>query len=320
MTVPALAAELPSEAEPVGSDSGGTGSPLRAAVRRLRRKPVAIVCAVVIVLLALMAVFAPALTALNGHSPSATYPNTLNPMLGGLPNGPFGGVSSSFWFGVEPSTGRDLFSEVVYGARVSLFISVSATLVTVVVAVAVGIAAGYFGGWVDAVIGRVMDVLIAFPSLIFMIALVAVLPTFPRIPLLVIIMSAFNWPYLARIVRGQTISLREREFVEAALSLGASTRAILFRELLPNLTAPILVTTTLMVPSYIGYEAGLSFLGLGVPPGTPSWGSMIASSLSWYSTDPMYVIVPGAFLFLTVVSFNLLGDALQAALDPRRLS
>ena len=319
MSFPALTAELPGGAAPDdGPAPAGDGSPLRAALRRLRRKPVAIVCTVIIGLLVLMAVFAPLLTALNGHPQNATYPGTLNSTLGGLPNGSFGGISGSFWFGVEPATGRDLFSQVVYGARTSLFISISATLVTVVIAVALGVTAGYFGGWIDAVIGRVMDVMIAFPSLIFMIALVAVLPGFPRIPLLIIIMSVFNWPYLARLVRGQTISLREREFVEAALSVGAGTRSVLFGELLPNLTAPILVTTTMTIPSFIAYEAGLSFLGLGVPPGTASWGSMIASSLNWYSTDPMYFIVPGVFLFLTVVSFNLLGDALQAVLDPRR--
>ncbi len=320
MTLSAPAAELPAEADPDnGSAPAGAGSPFRAALRRLRRNPLAIVCAVIIALLVLMAVFAPLLTALNGHPPTADYPDRLNATLGGLPNGNLGGISGSFWFGVEPSTGRDLFSEVVYGARVSLFISISATVVTVLIAVVLGITAGYFGGWVDAVIGRVMDVVIAFPALIFMIALVAVLPNFPRIPLLIIIMSVFSWPYLARLVRGLTISLREREFVEAALSLGATTRTILFSELLPNLTAPILVTTTLTIPSFISYEAALSFLGLGVPPGTPSWGSMIASSLNWYATDPMYFIVPGIFLFLTVVAFNLLGDTLQAALDPRRL-
>ena len=295
------------------------GSPARLAWRRLRRDKIAMVSLGTVVFLVLVAIFAPVLTALNGHPPGASYPATLNDTLGGLPRGGWGGVSARFWLGVEPATGHDLFSLAVYGARTSLFIAGTATLVTVAIALLVGIPAGYFGGWVDQVLSRFTDVVMSFPALIFMIALMAVLTDVPRIPLLITLMSVFNWPYLARLVRGQVISLREREFIEAAASLGARNGAILFTELLPNVLSPIIVTSMLMVPVYIGLEAALSFLGLGVSPGTPSWGEMLSASLTWYATDPMYFIVPGGLLFITVLAFNLFGDALQNALDPRKI-
>ena len=295
------------------------GSPARLAWRRLRRDKIAMVSLGTVVFLVLVAIFAPVLTALNGHPPGASYPATLNDTLGGLPRGGWGGVSARFWLGVEPATGHDLFSLAVYGARTSLFIAGTATLVTVAIALLVGIPAGYFGGWIDQVLSRFTDVVMSFPALIFMIALMAVLTDVPRIPLLITLMSVFNWPYLARLVRGQVISLREREFIEAAASLGARNGAILFTELLPNVLSPIIVTSMLMVPVYIGLEAALSFLGLGVSPGTPSWGEMLSASLTWYATDPMYFIVPGGLLFITVLAFNLFGDALQSALDPRKI-
>jgi peptide/nickel transport system permease protein len=284
---------------------------------RFRRDRLAVVSLGVISLIVLMAIFAPVLTAINGHPPDSEYPSTLNASLGGLPFGSFGGISSHFWLGVEPGTGRDLFSRIAYGARVSLIVSLSATVITVIIATTAGLLAGYFGGWIDSIIARVMDILLAFPSLIFMVALVSVLPSFPRLVLLVIILSVFGWPYLGRIVRGETISLKNREFVEAARASGASTKRILFRELLPNISAPILVTTMLTIPNYIVVEASLSFLGLGIEPPTPSWGSMLATALQWYATDPWYFIVPGAFLFVTVFGFNMIGDGLQRALDPR---
>ncbi len=277
----------------------------------------AMVALFTIVLLVAVAIFAPVLTALNGHPPDAEYPKRLNPLYGGVPYGHFGGVNSRFWFGVEPGTGRDIFSMVVYGARISLFVSVSATLLTVVLATFMGVVAGYFGGWLDALISRLMDLLLAFPALIFMIALVAVLPGIPRLLMLIIILTAFNWPYLGRIVRGETLSLREREFVEAARAMGAKTRYTLFHEMLPNLVTPVLVTAMLTVPSYITAEAALSFLGLGIEPPTPSWGSMLANSLNWYASDPWYFVFPGAFLFLAVFGFNMLGDGIQRAIDPR---
>jgi peptide/nickel transport system permease protein len=284
---------------------------------RYRRDRLAVVALVVVGLIILMAIAAPLITAINGHPPDSEYASTLNASLGGLPKGSFGGVSSHFWLGVEPGTGRDLFSRVAYGARVSLEVSISATIVTIVVATVLGMIAGYFGGWADSLIARVMDILLAFPSLIFMVALVSVLPSFPRLLLLVIILSVFGWPYLGRIVRGETLSLKSREFVEAARAMGASTPRILLRELLPNLSAPILVTTMLTIPQYIVVEASLSFLGLGIEPPTPSWGSMLSTALQWYVGDPWYFVVPGFFLFLTVFGFNMIGDGLQRALDPR---
>jgi peptide/nickel transport system permease protein len=301
-----------------GSPSRG-GSPLRLAWRRLRKDKLGMISLGVVVFMVAVAVFAPLLTALNGHGPQATYPDTLNDTLGGLPKGTLGGISAKFWLGVEPSTGRDLFSLAVYGARTSLFIATSATIVTVVLAIVIGITAGYFGGWIDQALSRLTDLTMSFPALIFIIALIAVLPSFPRIPLLILLMSVFSWPYLARLLRGQVISLREREFIEAATSVGARNLTILFRELLPNLMAPIIVNVALTIPTYIGYEAALSFLGVGVEPGTPSWGEMLSASLTWYATDPMYFVVPGVLLFLTVLAFNLFGDSLQSALDPRKL-
>lgn len=314
--LPEPAADVLLPTEPLAPSAGGR-SPLRMAWDRFKRDRTAVAAGVVIVLLIAMAVFAPLLTFLDGHPPDATYSAALNAGLGGLPNGHLGGISGRFWLGVEPGTGRDLFSRIAYGARISLFISITATLATTVIAVGLGMAAGYFRGVVDTVISRLMDVMLAFPALIFMIALVAVVPAIPRIPLLIIILSFFGWPYLGRIVRGLTLSLREKEFVEAARSLGARDLYMIGHELLPNLAAPVIVTAMLTIPGYILAESGLSFLGLGVQPPTSSWGQMLAASLNWYATDPMYFIVPGFFLFVTVLGFNILGDGLERALNPQ---
>jgi len=170
-----------------------------------------------------------------------------------------------------------------------------------------------------------MDFLLAFPQLLFAIALVSVLPDqmfglgdrWSRVFILVAVIGFFGWPYIGRIVRGQTLSLREREFVEASKSIGARSPRILFRELLPNLAAPILVYTTLIIPTNILTEASLSFLGVGIPPPWPSWGGMLSDAVSYYTSDPMYMIVPGVMIFLTVLAFNLFGDGLRDALDPK---
>lgn len=264
-----------------------------------------------IVLILLMAVFAPLIVKISGWGPYEFDQSAIDPNMGAVPIGPLGGISSEHWFGVEPRSGRDIFARIVYGARVSMTVALSATLLTTLIGVVVGLLAGYLGGWVDTVLSRIMEFVMAFPALIFMIAVLSALPADNRIVLLVVVISLFGWPYLARIVRSQTLSLKEREFVESARASGASGAQIIFREILPNLTSTIVVMTTLAVPGYIGTEAGLSFLGVGVTPPTPSWGQMIASATPWYAVDAMYFIIPGTFLFLLVLSFTTLGDRIR---------
>jgi peptide/nickel transport system permease protein len=196
-----------------------------------------------------------------------------------------------------------------------------------VIGVFFGIIAGYFGGWTDSVIARAMDVFLAFPLLVFAIALVGVIPNSAfgmsgnqlRVALLVFVIGFFAWPYMGRIIRGQVLSLREREFVDAARSIGARGPYILFRELLPNLVGPILVYATLLIPTNILFEAALDYLGVGLIPPTPSWGQMLSSAVSngFYYIDPMFMIIPGLAIFITVMAFNLFGDGLRDAFDPR---
>jgi peptide/nickel transport system permease protein/oligopeptide transport system permease protein len=289
---------------------------------RLRRDKVAMGGGIVIILLILVAIFGPFLV----QDPTIYHPNLINPTFS-RPNGAFGGISAAHPFGVEPVTGRDMLSRVVNGARVSLLIAFLATALAVVIGVFMGIIAGYFGGWGDTVIARTMDVFLAFPLLVFAIALVGVMPSSAfgltgnglRIWLLVFIIGFFAWPYMGRIIRGQALSLREREFVDAARSLGARGPYILFRELLPNLWGPILVYSTLLIPTNILFEAALSYLGVGIIPPQPTWGGMLSDAVSggYYSIDPMFMLIPGLAIFITVMAFNLFGDGLRDALDPR---
>ena len=309
------------EPEAVATATGGRAVEGRSlgqiAWMRLKRDKVALLAAGVVVLLILVALLAPVITKLYGHGPNDFHPEVIDRSTT-LPKGAWGGVNGDYWLGAEPGTGRDVFARVVYGARVSLLIAVAATGVAILIGVTLGIAAGFFGGWVDAVISRVMDVLLAFPLLLFAIALVGIVSDeTPRIPILVGIIGFFSWPYMGRIVRGQVLSLREREFVDAARALGASNTHILFRQLLPNLVAPILVYTTLIIPTNILFEAALSYLGVGIKPPTASWGEMIARSVPYALSDPLYLAAPGLALVLTVLAFNLLGDGLRDALDPR---
>jgi ABC-type dipeptide/oligopeptide/nickel transport system permease subunit len=220
---------------------------------------------------------------------------------------------------VIPRTGQDTFSNMVYGARISLVVAFLATILAVVIGVLLGVVAGYFGGWIDSLISRIMDLFLAFPLLLFAIALISVLPNGNTVHVIVLIfiIGGFSWPYIGRIVRGQTLSLREREFVEAARSIGARSPRILFRELLPNLAAPILVYATLIIPTNILFEAALSFLGVGVLPPTPSWGAMLSNAVDFYEYDPTFMLVPGLAIFITVLAFNLFGDGLRDALDPK---
>lgn len=289
---------------------------------RLRRDKVAMTGGVIIILLVLVAIFGP----LFVQNPDTYHANLINATFS-RPNGPFGGISMAHPLGVEPVTGRDMLARVVVGARYSMLIGFVATALAVVIGVIMGVISGYFGGWVDAVIARAMDIFLAFPLLVFAIALVGVMPNSAfglsgnglRVVMLIFIIGFFAWPYMGRIIRGQALSLREREFVDAARSLGARGPYILFRELLPNLVAPILVYTTLLIPTNILFEAGLDYLGVGLIPPAPSWGFMLSNAVSqvFFAVDPMYMVIPGVAIFITVMAFNLFGDGLRDALDPR---
>ena len=291
---------------------------------RLKRDKVALTGGFVVLFLIAVAVCAPLIVALLGHPPDEFHQQLVNADLQ-IPTSPFGGVSWDFLFGVEPVNGRDIFSRVVYGSQISLLIAFLATLLSVVIGTALGTIAGYFGGVVDTLISRAMDIFLAFPILLFSLALVGVVPNQAfglkgealRIALIVFIIGFFNWPYIGRIVRGQTLSLREREFVDAARSLGATAPYILMKEMLPNLIAPILVYATLLIPSNILFEAALSFLGVGVQPPRATWGGMLSDATQWYQIDPWFMIPPGLAIFVTVLAFNLFGDGLRDALDPR---
>ncbi len=291
---------------------------------RLKRDKVAIAGAVVVVCLVLMAVFAPLVVRALGHPPNEFHYKEINPDTQ-VPIGSYGGISGDFLFGVEPVNGRDLFSRIVYGSQISLLIAFLATLLSVVIGTVMGVVAGFFGGWVDTIISRLMDIFLAFPLLLFAIALAGVVPDRGfglsgdalRVSLIVFIIGFFNWPYIGRVIRGQTLSLREREFVDAARSMGARRPHILYRELLPNLVAPILVYSTLLIPTNILFEAALSFLGVGVRPPRSTWGGMLSDATHWYQVDPAFLIPPGVAIFVTVLAFNLLGDGLRDALDPR---
>jgi len=293
---------------------------------RLKGDRVAMAGGVVVILLIVIAVFAPLVVKYLGHPPNEFHQDAtlLDESVGGIPRGSFGGISKDFLFGLEPVNGRDLFSRVIYGARISLLIAFLSAMLSVIIGTTLGIVAGFFGGWIDALISRTMDVFLAFPLLVFSIALVAVMPDKAfglsgdplRIVLLVFVIGFFNWPYIGRIVRGQALSLREREFVDAARSLGARRGYIIFKEMLPNLVAPILVYTTLLIPTNILFEASLSFLGVGIQAPTATWGGMVSQAVRFYN-QPYFMFWPGMAIFVTVLAFNLFGDGLRDALDPK---
>ncbi|PJN29638.1 ABC transporter permease [Kitasatospora sp. CB02891] len=292
-------------------------SPWKLALHRLRRQKAALVGAAIIAFFVLAALLAPVLTAISGTRPDTVDKKAVDPYLGGLPRGALGGISPQHWLGVEPLLGRDIFARLLYGAQISLLVAFSAALLITLIGTVLGITAGYFGGRTDALISRFMDVMMSFPSLIFMIALLSVARDVNRVLLLIGVMSLFSWPYIARVVRGQTLSLKHREYVEAARASGTRNSRILFGEILPNLTGTIIVYVTLAVPGLIGTEAALSFLGVGIRPPTPSWGQMISDAVLYYKVDPMFFILPSACLFLVVLAFTLVGDALRDALDPK---
>lgn len=284
-------------------------SPWQLAFARLRRDRVAVGSAVVIGLIVLMAICAPLVAAAVGHGPNTQYRTTgLSPE--GIPVGP----NHTFLLGTD-ELGRDVLVRIFYGARISLLAGVVASLLAVATGVVVGLVAGYFGRAVDTVLSRFMDVVLSLPYLVFAIALIAVVG--PGLPVSIAVIAFFSFASVGRIVRGQVLSITQKEFIEAARSLGASDLRIMFVDILPNVLAPVIVYATLLIPASIVFEATLSFLGLGVVPPTASWGGMLSESIQYYQVAWWYVVFPGAALLITTLAFNLLGDSVRDAFDPR---
>jgi peptide/nickel transport system permease protein len=295
-------------------------SPWRLAFERLRRDKAAIVSMVVILLIVVMAILAPLFSHLTGHPPNRQYFDT-GLSLDGSPVGPNG----EFLLGTD-ELGRDVLVRIAYGARISLMVGVAATFITVTIGTLVGLAAGYFGKIVDTILARLIDVLLSIPFLLFAIALASVvgdaswnqnLWIVPSgLPIVIIVLSIFSWSSVARIVRGQVLSIREREYVEAARSIGAGSWRIMLIDILPNVIAPIIVYTTLLVPVAIVGEATLSFLGVGIVPPTADWGQMIADAQGNYHSW-WFLVFPSLALLVTTLAFNIFGDGVRDAFDPR---
>ncbi|MFI9342419.1 ABC transporter permease [Streptomyces sp. NPDC052773] len=312
---------------PQGSESR---SPGRLAWNRFKRDRTGVISACVVLFFFVIGICAPLIAKLYGKDPYTTYgmniPGLLNEF--NFPVKPNGGIDSEFWFGIEPQLGRDVFTFLLYGIRNSLLIAAVATLLTALLGVVIGITAGYLGGKTDYLVGRVIDILLAFPQTLFFIAFWPVVlaifvspeentPVWLTVTSLILVMTAFGWASVARLLRGEVLALREREFVEAAKVTGASPARIIFKELLPNLWTPILIQSTLMLPAYVTAEAGLAFLGVGLSDPTPDWGVMIQNGAKYYQDDITFMLFPGVSMIIFVVAFNLLGDSVRDALDPK---
>lgn len=268
--------------------------------RRLKRNRAAIAGGVVVTLFVLIALLAPVLAPYPPNEGDLT--KRLNP------------PGREYLLGTD-SLGRDQLSRVIYGARISLQIQVVAVAIALVIGTLLGMLGGYYGGKLDNVIMRIMDVLLAFPGIFLAISIIAVLG--PGLTNLMLAAGIYSVPQFARIVRGSVISLKEKEFVEAARAVGENDLNILFRYLLPNSMAPIIVQTTLRMATVLLTASGLSFLGLGVQPPTPEWGAMLSNARAYLITAPHVATVPGLAIMLVVMGFNLFGDGLRDSLDPR---
>ena len=289
---------------------------------RFRSDRAALAGIAVIAILILLALTASLIaTHVVHHSVGERFPEEMLNEFG-LPKGP----NAEFWFGAD-RVGRDLFVRVIYGIRTSLIIALLATTIAVAIGVVLGMVAGYFRGWVDTAISRGVDVMLSMPLLLFAIGIVSTCSRSregclgglvkPGVPVVIFVIALFSWPNIARLVRGQTLSIRERDYIEANRVLGAGNITIMFREVLPNLVAPIIVYSTLIIPSNIIFAASLSYLGLGVPESTPEWGRQIAQAAPIFEIAWWAMFFPGLFLVLTTLAFNLVGDGLRDALDPR---
>ncbi len=296
-------------------------SPSRLFWERFRQDKAALAGGIVIIFLIFIAIFGGPIAAhITGHPQNETY-NEMTDAYG-VPKGP----NSQFWFGAD-AAGRDLFVRTMYGARTSLFVGIVASGFAVLIGLVVGLAAGFFGGVTDTLLSRAADVLLAVPQILIAVGIVAACSTTkdgclggfiqPGLTVVIAVITLFSWSYIARIVRGYTLSLREKEFVESARAAGASNVRIIRSEVLPNLVGPIIVYSTLLIPGNILFEAALSYLGLGVPPDEASWGSILTDASQLYDVAWWLMLFPGAFLIITTLAFNLLGDGLRDAFDVR---
>ncbi|MEW9527976.1 ABC transporter permease [Microbispora sp. NPDC049125] len=326
-----IAADAPDAASPAGSGPAIVGrSPGQLMWRRFRRDRTGVVSAIIVLAFFLVALLAPVIAALYGKDPYTTYgqnqPGLLNPY--GYPIAPNGGISGDFWFGLEPGLGRDVFTQLVYGIRTSLSIAVIVTVLSTIIGVTAGITSGYLGGKTDYLIGRVIDTLLAFPSQLFLIVFLPVVeaaivlpeeetPIWLRYASICLVLTVLGWATIARLLRAQVLSLRTREFIEAAKVTGASPGRVIFKELLPNLWTPIIIQATLALPLYVGAEAGLGFLGVGMTEPTPDWGRMFQVGAQVYHSDVTYLLFPGVSMLIFVIAFNLLGDSIRDAFDPK---
>jgi ABC-type dipeptide/oligopeptide/nickel transport system permease subunit len=308
--------EPPPTEPPAGAGEGSPvrkiegRSPWRLGLERLRRDRAAMISLAVIILIVLVAIFAPAIAAAVGHGPNQQFQSTGLTAIG-QPKGP----SSTFLLGTD-DLGRDIMVRIAYGARISLIVGVLATALTVAVGAIVGLMAGYFGGLTDSILARFMDWLLAIPFLLFAISLVTIIGA--GLTVVIIVIGFFGWASVGRIVRGQVLSLKEREFVEAARALGAGPWRIMFVDILPNVMAPIIVYATLLIPLSIVTEASLSFLGVGIPAPTADWGQMISAAQNVYQYGAWwYLVFPSVALLITTLAFNIFGDGVRDAFDPR---
>ncbi|MER5635832.1 ABC transporter permease [Kitasatospora sp. NPDC002227] len=322
-------ADTPSQTEATNAAVFRGLSPGQLMWRRFKRDRTGVISAIVVLLFILIAIAAPLISMLYGKDATTPYGQNDPSLLSdsGMPFGT-GGISGDHWLGLEPQLGRDIFMQLVYGIRTSLIVAFATTLLTTALGIVFGLVAGYIGGKTDYFIGRVIDILMSFPSQIFLVATMPIVlglfvandeatPTWLPFIAVTLVLSGLGWMSLARILRATTLSLREREFVEAAKVTGASPMRIIFKELLPNLWTPILVQSTLALPAFVTAEAGLSYLGVGITEPTPDWGRMLANAADYLQTDITFLLVPGLAMIIFVLAFNLLGDSVRDAFDPK---
>jgi peptide/nickel transport system permease protein len=301
-------------------------SPRELAWRRFKKNKVGIAALGTSIFFVSCAVFAPLIAWAININPNERDSSAITAR--GQTIGRFGGISWDHPLGVEPGIGYDILARLIYGARISFLVAAIATLTTVFVGLMIGVVAGYFRGRTDSVLGRLTDFLLAFPSFFMIIALSAPMiarieksglarDNSARVLYLILVLALFGWPYFSRIMRSQALSLRERDFVLASRALGASHTRIIFKELLPNLWTPVIVYLSLALPGYLAAEAIYSYLGIGVQPPAATWGLLISDSIKYVISEPTYFIIPSLSLILVVLSFNLLGDAVRDALDPK---